>query len=120
MSKNAVAVTKKVNEELVVKGLTNLVRSVKEELESAKEYFEANKDFGVDRYASVSYVSKNQRGRFIDHGNDKEDLGDFIHAIFVSGAKMYTIWLEGEDRPLIQTADKSEAIDYIYEGKEKQ
>ena len=118
MAKELAVITKKVTDLQVVQGLTNLVRQVKEDLASSKAYFEANADFGADRFASVSFLSKNQRGQFIDHGNDKENLGDFVYAIFTGGAKLFTLWVEGEDRPLIQTADRAEAIDYIYKGKE--
>ena len=118
MAKELAVTTKKVTDLQVVQGLTNLVRQVKEDLASSKAYFEANADFGADRFASVSFLSKNQRGQFIDHGNDKENLGDFVYAIFTGGAKLFTLWVEGEDRPLIQTADRAEAIDYIYKGKE--
>lgn len=118
MAKELAVTTKKITDLQVVQGLTNLVRQVKEDLASSKAYFEANADFGADRFASVSFLSKNQRGQFIDHGNDKENLGDFVYAIFIGGAKLFTLWVEGEDRPLIQTADRAEAIDYIYKGKE--
>ena len=118
MAKELAVTTKKVTDLQVVQGLTNLIRQVKEDLASSKAYFEANADFGADRFASVSFLSKNQRGQFIDHGNDKENLGDFVYAIFTGGAKLFTLWVEGEDRPLIQTADRAEAIDYIYKGKE--
>ncbi len=75
MAKELAVTTKKVTDLQVVQGLTNLVRQVKEDLASSKAYFEANADFGADRFASVSFLSKNQRGQFIDHGNDKENLG---------------------------------------------
>ena len=118
MAKELAVTTKKVTDLQVVQGLTNLVRQIKEDLASSKAYFEDNADFGADRFASVSFLSKNQRGQFIDHGNDKENLGDSVYAIFTGGAKLFTLWVEGEDRPLIQTADRAEAIDYIYKGKE--
>ena len=107
-----------VTNEIVVQGLTNLIRLAKEEVNASNEFFEANKEFDVDRYNSVSYISKTQIGTFVDHENDKEDIGRELYVIFLTGTKIYTLWLEDDARPLIQTTNKAEAIEYILQGKE--
>ena len=44
-------------------GLNNLVVAIKEEAALAKQFSEDNADFGVDRFDSIVYINKNNRGQ---------------------------------------------------------
>lgn len=100
-------------------GLNNLVVAIKEEAALAKQFSEANADFGVDRFDSIVYINKNNRGQIIEKTEDGENiLGESINAILVKGFDMYQIWPKGQPRPLVKAETKDEAIQALYAGQD--